>query len=95
MNSLVGTSKFQWWCQPDAAELIAFEELNPDLRSRGNITTAASELSAKPSFRDQMKTLFQSEPTGTIVIPTLKDALQRIEELEELSFAREEDWVIY
>ena len=34
-----------------------------------------------------MKSLFQSEPTGTLVIPTLKDALQRIEELEE-SLAR-------
>ena len=44
----------------NAAELIAFEELNPDLRSRGNITAAASELSAKSSFRDQIKALFQA-----------------------------------
>ena len=84
-------TKVSWWehqsfsddVSLNAAELIAFEELNPDLRSRGNITTAASELSAKPGFRDQMKALFQSEPTGTLFIPTLNDALQRIDDLEE------------
>ena len=84
-------TKVSWWEHQsfndevtlEAAELVAFEVLNPDLRSRGNITAAASELAAEAGFSDQMRALFQSEPTDTLIILTLNDALQRIEVLEK------------
>ena len=38
---------------------------------------------AEGGFSDQMRALFQSEPTGTLIIPTLNDALRRIEVLEK------------
>ena len=83
-------TKVSWWEHQsfdgkvtlEAAELVAFEVLNPDLRSRGNIKATASELAVEADFRDQMRALFQSEPTGTLIIPTLNDALRRIEVLE-------------
>ena len=35
------------------------------------------------SFRQRMQELFESEPTGRLVIPTLESALNRIKVLEE------------
>jgi len=83
-------TEVQWWEHPDfgerhvleAAELVAFEVLDPALRSRGAISKRAQQLHADESFREKMRTLFLGEPTGRLVIPTLQDALERIAELE-------------
>ena len=66
-----------------AAEVIALDKFEPALRSRGNITSDAESLAEDADFRDEMEALFDGEPTGSVEIPTLSDALQRIQELEE------------
>jgi hypothetical protein len=83
-------TEVRWWEHPDfserhvlqAAELVAFDILDPALRSRGAIQEKAKELYADETFYENMMALFQREPTGLLVIPTLQDALEKITELE-------------
>jgi hypothetical protein len=87
-----------WWEHPEfaeryvleAAEMAAFEELDPALRSRGATQARAKELYADEGFRAMMRTMFGNEPSGCLVIPTLQRALERIEELERRLGALEE-----
>ncbi|SVD97943.1 uncharacterized protein METZ01_LOCUS450797, partial [marine metagenome] len=80
----------RWWEDPifdqrdqlDAAEMVAFECLNPALRSRGSRSQAAQKVLKRKGFQAQMKALFSGEPTGEKNIPTLQMALQRVRELE-------------
>jgi hypothetical protein len=80
-----------WWEHPDfgdrvrleAAELVAFDVLEPALRSRGGITAAARALSTDESFRTIMTAVFQGPPKGRVILPTLAQALERIAALEE------------
>ena len=79
-----------WWEHPEfvekhvlqAAELVAFDELGPALRSRGAVQKKARELYADQGFRGKMHSLFSGEPAGRLIIPTLQDALERIADLE-------------
>ncbi|MGH2502442.1 MAG: hypothetical protein ACRDID_07990 [Ktedonobacterales bacterium] len=81
----------RWWEQPDfsdearllAAELVAFDVLNPALRSRGQPREDARLLAADVQFRGATTQRFTGEPTGRLVIPSLRDALERIAALEE------------
>jgi hypothetical protein len=66
----------------EAAEMVAFDVLDPALRSHGTPQETARELYADESFRQEMRSLFEREPAGRLVIPTLEDALERIAELE-------------
>ena len=83
-------TEVRYWEHPDfaerhvleAAELVAFEVLNPALRSRGAVQEQARSLHEDMAFIEQMKMMFQDEPTGHVVIPTLQDALGRIADLE-------------
>ena len=83
-------TEVRWWTHPDfsnravleAAELIAFEVLDPALRSRGRISDAARQLADKPTFSQPTKTLFLGPPTGKVQVPTLVDALEKIADLE-------------
>jgi len=79
-----------WWEHPnfterhvlEAAELVAFDVLQPVLRSRGAISERAKQLYAGEAFREKMRPLFLGEPTGKVVIPTVQDVLRRIADLE-------------
>ena len=71
--------KVSWWkhdlfTSPDnliAAELIAFKQLNPIIRSQGN-KTQANEISNDEDFTNEMVQLFQGEPSGELnIIDTL------------------------
>lgn len=81
----------RWWEQPDfadearllAAELVAFDTLEPALRSRGQPREDARLLAADAQFRSAMVQRFTSEPTGRLRILSLQDALERIAALEE------------
>jgi hypothetical protein len=83
-------TEVRWWEHPDfseryvlqAAELVAFDILDPALRSRGAIQEKAKELYADEAFNENMMAFFQGEPTGRLVIPTLQDALEKITELD-------------
>ena len=83
-------TEVSWWEHPDfserhvlqAAELVAFDFLEPALRSRGAIQEKAQELYADESFNEKMTAFFQTEPTGKLIILTLQDTLEKISELE-------------
>ena len=81
----------RWWDHQDfaerhileAAELVAFDILNPILRSRGAIQEKARRLHSDETFWASMEGLFQGEPSGQIELMTLQDAFERIAELEK------------
>lgn len=83
-------TEVRWWTHPDfsdravlqAGELLAFDVLEPALRSRGGITGEAKTLYNTSEFRDRMLPLFAGSPAGHLVRPTLHDAMLRIAELE-------------
>ena len=65
-----------------AAELIAFNQLNPIIRSQGN-KKRSSQILSDENFVQEMVQLFQGEPTGELNIVDLNQALQRISKLED------------
>lgn len=83
-------TRVEWWECPDfaqqdvleAAELLAFNALEPALRSRGGVTERARLLYRDGEFRQRMVTLFTGSAAGCLMFPTLWQALERIAELE-------------
>ena len=83
-------TEIRWWEHPDfserhvleAAELVAFDILEPILRSRGAIQEKSRHVHSDETFRMKMESIFQGEPTGRISLMTLQDAFGRIAELE-------------
>lgn len=83
-------TEVSWWTHPafaerarlEAAEMVAFDVLQPTLRSRGASQVEARRLYEDTGFYAEMSALFAAEPAGTLAIPTLPDALERIAELE-------------
>ena len=83
-------TELDWWEHPgfdqrhvlEAAEMVAFDVLDPALRSRGAPQHLARELYADEAFRTEMRALFLGEPAGRLTILTLEDALERIVALE-------------
>jgi hypothetical protein len=80
-----------WWEHPrfdeerflEAAELVAFEVLDPVLRSRVlGPARAKQALEEDEGFRRTMRSMFANEPTGVLPIPTLQDAMTRLAEIE-------------
>lgn len=61
----------------EAGEIIAFEMLNPALRSRGGITDRAKTVAADGKFRAEMKALF-SEPAHGEYTPRNLDNLAEL-----------------
>jgi hypothetical protein len=84
-------TEVRWWTLPSftdvklrgAAELIAFEQLNPVLRSKSIPRKEAVGFLDQAGFRTEMEELFRGAPSGRLRIPTLLDALRRITALEE------------
>jgi hypothetical protein len=66
-----------------AAEMIAFEILNPALRSRAGDDGAGARLLSNKEFRKSMEILFKGLPTGTAQFPSLSEAISRISKLED------------
>jgi hypothetical protein len=79
-----------WWQNPPfsdeaalrTAELVAFDVLDPALRSRGNPTAAALALYEESKFKSEMEALFRGPPTGRLVLPNLQDLAYRVESIE-------------
>jgi hypothetical protein len=87
-----------WWEHPrfadeamrHAAELVAFDVLDPALRSRGNPSAAALKLYESERFRAEMELLFRGTPSGRLVIPSIETLLRRVAELERRLLILEE-----
>lgn len=83
-------AKICWWEDSDfkkadhlkAAEMVAFEVLNPALRSRGAVDNAGMILFENEKFKNKYLQVFEGEPTGTIEFPSLTDAMGKIKTLE-------------
>jgi hypothetical protein len=84
-------AEVRWWSVPDfaeravleAAELVAFEVLDPALRSRGNVGAQTAKLHGDVMFRERMRSILQAPPSGILKVLSLQDALERIAELEK------------
>ena len=63
------------------AELVAFDPLDPALRSRKRVGKAAQELSKDRRFRTEMKMLLKN-PSGHVRIPSLEDVWRRLSAFE-------------
>lgn len=86
-----------WWCHESfsdeghrkAAEIVAFEVLNPTLQSLGKVQDDAETIVKDPQFYNDMCRLFRSAPAGRYSLETLDnlvdlvlDLQKRISELE-------------
>ena len=84
-------TRMEWWEYPSfdktvnlkAAEMVAFDILQPALRSRGRNDSAGREVMAQASFRESMVALFKGQPSGAVDFLSLSDAMKRIELLEQ------------
>jgi len=86
-DQIIGLS---WWEHPEfentvylkAAELIAFELLNPALRSRAATDNAGSKLLSDENLQLEMENLFKRNPTRSIEFLSLSEAISKINQLE-------------
>ena len=74
-----------------ADEMVAFEVLNPALRSRAGSDNAGLTMLADKKFYNRRKSLFTGNPSGTIKFYSLSDAIKginklnkRVDKLEEM-----------
>jgi len=92
-------SELRWWEHTSfsdrnaliAAELVAFQILDPALRSRGRPQRKAQEIYNDKEFYMEMKSLFKNEPKGILIVSNLQSATDRIERLEnKIAFLEEQ-----
>jgi hypothetical protein len=84
-------TEIRWWDHEQfadgdylaAAEMVAFRVLDPVLRSRGKIGDKAKAMTADSEFNSKMEKLFECESAGHLIVPNLKEALDRIAEPEK------------
>jgi hypothetical protein len=84
-------TEVRWWTHPsfleqanlEAAELIAYDVLEPILSNRSGITDRAKQLYNDPAFVGRMMELIKERPAGHFVIRSLDDAWERIEAHEK------------
>ncbi len=80
----------RWWEHPDfetkagqeAAEIVAFEVLEPVLRSRGKHSKAAKRLAKRRALEHELRDLFKGEPAGELRVSNSSDVLARLDQLE-------------
>ena len=83
-------TEVEWWEDKSfgqslrlaAAELVAFEVLNPALRSRQNTKKADALLEENPEFHERMKYLFEMPPCGRLIRQSLQQVVERVENVE-------------
>jgi hypothetical protein len=81
----------QWWDHGDfasdvkrlAAELVAFDVLDPTLRSRAGIRAESLKLSQRTPFRRRMTSVFEGKPAGRLQVLALPDVAAQLAQLHE------------
>jgi len=66
-----------------AAEQVAFEALQPVLRSRGNLRSAAADYLRDEAFIAAVGHTLAAPPAGRLQLPRLEDLAERVAVLEE------------
>jgi hypothetical protein len=90
----------EWWTHDHftdpttlrAAELVAFDVLDPILRSQGQPPTPAQSLYGETKFREEFRKLFLGPASGTLPIETLAELSARVQSLEARLDAVEHDF---
>ena len=80
-----------WWVHPsfadrgqlEAAEEIAFEVLEPTVRSRGNVTERARKIVLDEKFSNEMRSFFKNRPSGQIEMLTYEELIEKVNCIEE------------
>lgn len=80
----------EWWEHPvfsnrielAAAELVAFDVLEPALRSRGGVPREAGERAADDCFHASIVDLFRGPPVGRLALPSFAALTERVVALE-------------
>jgi hypothetical protein len=62
----------------EAAERIAFDALEPVLRSRGAVREAERALADDDAFRTRMHRLLTAEPSGRLTLPSFDSMVERV-----------------
>lgn len=89
-----------WWLNPrfsdrayrEAAEVVAFEVLNPSLRSRGKVTNHAKPILEDQTFRDEMARLFRGDSSGVFYPKTFDNLADLVLKLEKSVSELERQW---
>jgi hypothetical protein len=82
-------SEVHWWVHEDfdkylqEAELVAFEVLQPVLRSRQKKSPPAEQIASQKPFASRMRKVFTGSPSGRIKIPSFYDVLKKQLQLEQ------------
>ena len=76
-------SRFSDQAYREAAEVVAFEVLNPSLRSRGKVTNHAKPILEDQTFCDEMARLFRSKPSGVFYPKTFDNLADLVLKLEK------------
>jgi len=83
--------EIRWWTHDafaernklEAAELVAFDVLNPALRSRRSANSAATKLYCRSRFKVQMEKLFAGKAHGRLTVVSLEDVINKVSVLEK------------
>ena len=67
-----------------ACEIIAFDLLNPTLRSRGGVETTTQRYLGDKRFNSEMRKVISGSPSGTLILRNLEDVLERLDRHDEL-----------
>jgi hypothetical protein len=84
-------TSLQWWehlqfskrAALEAAEMVAFDRLDPVLRSRRPDSRAALTLYKDQQFKSEIETLLKSRSSGELRLPSLEDIARRLSKLEQ------------
>jgi len=95
-------TEIRWWHSPifedkvsrEAAEIIAIDILNPDLRSRGRATEEAKFKAQEKHFSSKMNDIFYLKPSGSLEIFSMQDVIEKLAELEKRIFDLETGQIV-
>jgi hypothetical protein len=84
-------TEVRWWVLPpednqflNEAEVVAFEILNPVLRSRSSISAPVDYIARNNNFKTKMENIFRAEPSGFIKIISFPELIKKVDELENI-----------
>lgn len=83
-------TKVSWWCLPEfsdprirlAAELVAFDVLDPVLRSRAKVGKESRELGTSSEFHARIAAVISGSPSGTLYLASDREFVRLLEALD-------------
>jgi hypothetical protein len=80
-----------WWEHPQfkdrailrVAEMVASDQLEPALRSRGSRPANADSLLKDKRYHQEMASLFTKQPNGRFIVPSLQELADKVAHLQK------------